>query len=129
MPNAARIQKPAVDTVTRNEALEVFFDLADHWSLTTDQQITLLGTPARSTFFKWKKEGGVISQDTRERISHLVSIYKALEILLPDPKAADAWLSKPNQTFDTRSALDVMLGGKVSDIISVRAYLDAQRGG
>ena len=54
-------------------ALALFFALAEKWSLTTDQQIRLLGSPARSTFFKWKKEGGLISEDTLERISYLLS--------------------------------------------------------
>ena len=110
-------------------ALALFFVLAEKWSLTTDQQIRLLGSPARSTFFKWKKEGGLISEDTLERISHLLSIYKALQILFPDPDRADAWLRRPNKYFEDHSALDMMLGGKLSDIYRVRLYVDAQRGG
>jgi uncharacterized protein (DUF2384 family) len=110
-------------------ALALFFALAEKWSLTTDQQIRLLGAPARSTFFKWKKEGGLISEDTFERISHLLSIYKALQILFPDPDRADAWLRRPNKYFEDYSALDMMLGGKLSDIYRVRLYVDAQRGG
>jgi uncharacterized protein (DUF2384 family) len=99
--------------------------LAEEWSLTTDQQIRLLGSPARSTFFKWKKEGGLIPGDTLERISHMVSIYKALHILFSDPDRANAWLRRPNNYFEDHSALDVMLGGKVADIYRVRAYVDA----
>ena len=109
--------------------LDVFFSIADAWSLTSDQQITLLGSPARSTFFKWKKERGTISIDTQERISHVVSIYKALNILFPEPERGKSWLRQPNQYFDGTSALDVMLAGKVGDISAVRGYLDAQRGG
>lgn len=107
----------------------VFFALADRWKLSTDQQMTLLGTPARSTFFKWKKEGGLVSADTEERISHLLAIFKALEILFPDPERADAWLRRTNRFFKNQTALDVMMGGKLADILSVRYYLDAQRGG
>lgn len=66
--------------------------------------------------------------DTQERISHLVSIYKALQILLPNPKSADEWVHKQNKHFDNRSALDIMLEGKLADIYAVRAYVDAQRG-
>jgi uncharacterized protein (DUF2384 family) len=120
LPSAAG---PAIDDFA------VFFALADRWRLTTDQQITLLGAPARSTFFKWKKDGGLVSTDTEERISHLLAIFKALEILFPDPERADGWLRRPNRFFQNRAALDVMLGGKLADILSVRHYLDAQRGG
>jgi hypothetical protein len=35
-------------------AFAAFVNLADLWNLTADQQVTLLGSPARSTFFKWK---------------------------------------------------------------------------
>ncbi len=129
MSNAETVQQSPV-TATRNPlSLDTFFKIVELWSLTVDQQITLLGSPARSTFYKWKKEGGLLSTDTEERISHLVSIFKALQIVMPDTKAADAWLNKPNRYFNGRSALSVMLDGKLTDIFAVRTYLDAQRGG
>jgi uncharacterized protein (DUF2384 family) len=109
--------------------VEAFFRLMDLWDLSADEQMKLLGSPPRSTFFKWKKEGGTIPRDTLERISHLFGIYKALQILLPDQQAADSWVKRPNEYFDGRSALAVMLGGDVVDIYRVRQYLDAQRGG
>lgn len=109
--------------------MDAFAKLAEDWELSTDEQITLLGSPGRSTFFKWKKSGGNLPHDTIERISHLLGIYKSLQIVLPDPEAADAWVKKPNTYFDDRSALDVMLEGNVVDIYKVREYLDAQRGG
>ncbi|WP_093032305.1 MbcA/ParS/Xre antitoxin family protein [Ruegeria marina] len=109
--------------------MEAFSKLSDAWELSTDEQITLLGTPGRSTFFKWKKSGGNLPNDAVERISHLLSIYKALEILLPDPKAADNWIKRKNRYFGDQSALEVMLGGQVADIYRVREYVNAQRGG
>ena len=118
---------PAVEATPN--ALAVFFGLTEEWSLTTDQQIVLLGSPARSTFFKWKKEGRIISSDIKERVSHLLSIHKSLNILFSDPKTANSWLRRPNKYFDEHSALDIMLGGKLRDIYTVRAYIDAQRGG
>ncbi len=125
----------ATDTETRPshrdtpDEFATFLALADLWRLNTDQQITLLGSPARSTYFKWKKDGGAMSPDTEERISHLVAIYKALQILFPEPQRSDAWLERPHRFFGGRTAREVMLGGKLQDIIRVREYLDAQRGG
>ena len=110
-------------------AMEAFTSLAEAWDISTDDQIKLLGSPGRSTFFKWKKEGGAIPRDAIERISHLLGIYKALQILLPDPTSADEWIKKKNRYFSDQSALDVMLGGDVVDIYRVRQFLDAQRGG
>ena len=101
------------------------------WKLSNERQMKILGVP-RSTFFKWKKQcEGDLSQDTLERISYIFGIYKALQILLPDPKAADEWVSKPNNAplFNGRSALDRMLSGQVADLYIVRQYLDSERGG
>ena len=109
--------------------MEAFQGLAELWQLSTEDQLQLLGSPGRSTFFKWKKEGGSIPRDTVERVSHLLAIHKALEILLPDTRAADGWVRRPNQAFKGQSALDVMRGGQVMDIYRVRQYVDAQRGG
>ncbi len=94
--------------------------------------MTLLGVTARSTFFKWKKDPNTaLPKDTLERISYILGIYKALQILLPDEKAADDWVKRPNEAplFSGRSALDRMLSGQVADLFVVRQYLDAQRGG
>lgn len=89
----------------------------------------LLGSPARSTYFRWRKDGGDVSADTLERISHLGSVYKALSILLDSPEAAVRWIRRPNRYFEGAPALDIMLSGNLSDIIRVRQYVDAQRGG
>ena len=62
---------------------------------------------------------------------NVLGIYKALQILLPDGQAADAWIRQPNTApmFGGRSALDRMMSGQVADLFVVRQYLDAQRGG
>ena len=110
-------------------ALEGFFGIAERWELTNDEQINLLGSPGRSTFFKWKKEGGSLPKDTEERVSHILSIYKCLEILFTNPTHSEAWIRRSNKYFGGKSALDVMLGGQVVDIYRVRQFLDSQRGG
>ena len=113
--------------------LRAFFNIARDWGLNTDEQMVLLGTPGRSTFFKWKSapESADLKRDTLERLSYLLGIYKALQVLLPSTTAADAWIKKPNDAplFGGKSALDRMLGGNVADLIAVREYLDARRGG
>ena len=113
-------------------ALRTFFRIAELWDLSVDEQMTLLGLSARSTFFKWKKDPNtVLPKDTLERISYLLGIYKALQILLPDEEAADHWVRRPNAApvFGGRSALERMLSGQVADLFVVRQYLDAERGG
>ncbi len=113
-------------------ALRTFFRIAKLWSLSVDEQMVLLGLTARSTFFKWKKDPNtVLPKDTLERVSYILGVYKALQILLPDEKAADDWVRRPNAAlpFSGRSALERMLSGQVADLFVVRQYLDAQRGG
>ena len=109
--------------------LEAFFSIAEKWRLSGDDQITLLGSPGRSTFFKWKKDGGSLPADTVERLSHILSIWKALRILFTIDARAEEWIRRPNTFFDGASALEIMLQGGVADIYRVRQYLDAQRGG
>ena len=111
-------------------SIDVFLPLAEAWGLTTDEQMRLLGSPPRSTFFKWKKDGGSLPRDTVERISHLLAIWKALEILFAEKERSLGWIRRPNAYFGDASALEVMVeSGNFSDILSVRSYLDAQRGG
>ena len=113
--------------------LRAFFNIAGDWGLSTDEQMVLLGAPGRSTFFKWKSAPEVadLKRDTLERLSYLLGIYKALQVLLPATSAADAWIKKPNDAplFAGQSALARMLGGNVADLVAVRQYLDARRGG
>jgi hypothetical protein len=101
--------------------------------LSVDEQLLLLGSPPRSTFYAWRRQPDKagLSRDTLERLSNLLGIYKSLQLLLPDAAAADAWVKKPNAApfFGGRSALDRMLAGNVSDLHAVRQYLDAVRGG
>ncbi|MDB5773074.1 MAG: hypothetical protein V7606_1189 [Burkholderiales bacterium] len=114
-------------------AVRAFNNIAQLWGLDIDQQLTLLGDPPRSTYYKWKKQPDAtrLARDTLERISYVLGIYKALQILLPDQKAADAWVKKPNTAplFGGKSALERMLSGNVADLYVVRQYLDAMRGG
>src|SRR5690242_17505344 len=112
-------------------ALRSFFRLAEAWQLRVAEQRKLLGDPPESTFYKWKREqDGAPGRDVIERISYLLGIFKALQILFPDPAQADAWLRRPNQAapFGGHSALERMLSGNVGDLYVVRQYLDAQRG-
>ena len=131
------IQAPSPITVLDRKglsgpALRTFFRIAELWSLSVEEQMILLGLSARSTFFKWKKNSDVVlPKDTIERISYIIGIYKALQILLPDEKMADEWVKRSNDAplLGGRSALDRMMSGQVADLFLVRQYLDAERGG
>lgn len=112
--------------------LRTFFNIAQRWGLDTRQEQVLLGSPARSTFFRWKRgDIGIVPHDLIERLSYLLGIYKALQVLLPVPERADVWVKRPNTAspFGGQTPLEHMLGGQVVDLYRVRQYLDAERGG
>ena len=126
-------QKASLDlAVHAPAALRTCFNVAQAWGLSARDTRVLLGSPPESTFYKWKSgKVGIVSRDLLERVSYLLGIYKALQLPLPAPHAADAWIKRPNDAplFNGRSALDVMLSGNVADLYLVRQYLDAQRSG
>jgi hypothetical protein len=116
---------------TAAAALRTFWRLAEAWQLSPTEQMTLLGV-GRSALYQWKQgKVGPLDRHVLERLSYLFGIYAALQLLLPEPERADAWVRRPNTApiFGGRSALERMLGGQVADLYVVRQYLDAQRGG
>ena len=120
----------AAEAHQHDVAMRAFFRLAGLWGLTMEQARLLLGQPSRATLYNWKA-GRVrsVPYDTLRRISYLLGIYKALQILYRDPQLADAWISRPNAAFGGQSALERMLAGDLTDLAAVRAHLDAARGG
>lgn len=112
--------------------LRAFFNVADKWGMSNPQAMTLLGDPARSTFLKWKSgdtKSITVSRDLGERISYVLGIFKALEIIYQKAEHADRWVSQPNLALGGQSALERMLAGGITDLAVVRDYLDSVRGG
>lgn len=120
------------DPVTQEEGAAMFraaLTLFGKWRLTDEQGATLLDMPLRS-YRRWKAEGpGRLSRDGRARLSNLMGIHKALRIIFHEPQRGYDWIGASNAVFAGASALDVMLGGELTDIMRVRRYLDAERGG
>ncbi|MFC3231294.1 antitoxin Xre-like helix-turn-helix domain-containing protein [Marinibaculum pumilum] len=105
-------------------------NLFRRWRLTEEQACILLGGISQRTFARWKAgEVGRLSRDLKARLSNLMGIHKALRIIFRDPRRAYDWVHQPNAAYGGRAALDVMLGGELTDIMRVRRYLDAERGG
>lgn len=98
-----------------------------------DEEIILLGRPRKRTYSGWKNnpEQAILPRDTLERISYVLGIYKALQVLLPDAQSADEWVRKPNPApiFGGGSALERMLAGNVGDLYVVRNFLDMLKAG
>ena len=92
---------------------------------------SLLGGVSNGPYYRWKREPArLLDADILTRISYLVGIFKALNILYGE-KLADEWvrLANSNRLFSGLSPLAYMVQGGIPAIQSVRRLLDARRGG
>ena len=138
MPQALRSSEPESDFpvdvgITPAEAavmLRAAFNLFRRWDLDDEQGRVLLGQPSPRTYARWKTgEIARIPHDTKQRLSYLMGIHKALRHMFKDPARSYAWVRKDNAAFAGQSALQRMLAGDVTDLAAVRLHLDAERGG
>lgn len=121
----------SANPITDDEAAAMFraaVNLFRLWGTTDEEAATLLDLPVR-TYARWKAGAlGRIDRDGKARLSNLMGIHKALRIIFREPQRGYAWMRAANDGFGGRSALDVMLGGELTDLMRVRRYLDAERG-
>src|SRR3546814_12307293 len=102
--------------------------LFDHWGVTDAQAAVLLGDIAVRTYQRWKQgEYGRWNVDLAARLSNLIGIHKALRLLYTETDRGYRWIKAPNRAFGDRSALELMLGGQLTDLMRVRRYLDSYR--
>jgi hypothetical protein len=136
---ASRVDpSPLIDLSSRAErerlsesALKGFFMLADRWAIRDEDSRALLGGVSNGPYYAWKKRPSrVLEADTLTRISYLIGIFKALNILYGE-KLADEWVSLPNtnRIFAGGSPLEYMKRGGIPAMQTVRRLLDARRGG
>ncbi len=98
------------------------------WRVTDEQATMLLDVPLRS-YRRWKAgDIGRVSRDGKARLSNLMGIHKALRLIFREPQRGYDWIQAGNEVFGGRSALDIMLGGELTDLMRVRRYLDHERG-
>ena len=112
-------------------AIRAFFRLTAHWKLRDEDARGLLGGISNGSFYQLKRSPAkTLDQDKLTRVSLLVGIFKALNILY-SPKLADAWVQLPNSNpiFSGETPLAYMRKGGVPSMLRVRQLLDARRGG
>jgi len=122
--NRARLSPAAIHGLIR---------IAAHWRLRDEDTRALLGGMSNGSFYALKRKGHpskTLDEDQLTRISLLLGIYKALNILY-SRKLADAWVALPNSNpmFGGGSPLSHMKRGGIPAILRVRQLLDARRGG
>ncbi len=119
---------PAISVEERRAMQRAIVNLFDRWGLKDEEAATLLGGIAIRTLQRWKAgEFGRVGPDLAARLSNLLGIHKALRLLFRDPVRSYGWIKRDNDAFEGQSALSVMLGGQLTDLMRVRRYLDSQR--
>ncbi len=112
-------------------ALLGFFQLADLWKLRDTDARRLLGGISHGAFYNLKRRPAKsLDQDKLTRVSLLLGIFKALNILY-SKKLADAWVQLPNTNpmFAGEAPLAYMIKGGLPAMVRVRQLVDARRGG
>ncbi|NDY57615.1 DUF2384 domain-containing protein [Desulfovibrio sulfodismutans] len=113
-------------------AVKGFFNIMAKWGIRDADAKALLGGVSNGRYYDMKKAPGsaVLDQDELHRVSFLVGIFKALNILFGE-ELADAWMRLPNQNriFGGATPLDYMIRGGLPAFQTVRRLLDARRGG
>ena len=112
-------------------ALQAFFNIMSHWKIKDDDARKLLGGIGNGTYYDYKKNPQrVLDQDKLTRISYLIGMFKALNIL-HSQALADRWVQLPNRNriFGGQTPLAYMIKGGTPAMQIVRRLLDARRGG
>jgi uncharacterized protein (DUF2384 family) len=111
-------------------ALRGFFSIMDRWRVRDDDARQLLGGISNGTFYEMKRDTSrVCSADELTRVSYLIGIFKALNVLNGET-LADAWMQLPNtnRLFGGGTPLDYVVRGGIPAMDQVRRLLDARRG-
>jgi len=137
-PAAGFVADKAIDLSRRENqerlsqsAIRAFFKIAQAWQLRDDSARLLLGGVSNGFFYQLKKgQKKTLDQDKLTRISLLLGIFKALNILY-SPKLADSWISLANSNpiFHGEAPLAYTVKGGVPALVRIRQLLDARRGG
>ena len=112
-------------------AIKGFLRMMAKWGVKDPDARQLLGGISSGSYYGLKKEPKhrTLDQDMLTRISLLVGIFKALNILYSE-KLADAWMTLPNKNpmFRGVSPLEYVIQRGQPGMLHVRQLLDARRG-
>jgi uncharacterized protein (DUF2384 family) len=137
-PASSYEPSPIIDLSSKEErerlspsAVSAFFRIMARWSIRDEDAKKVLGGLSNGPYYEMKKNPDrVLEPDRLLRISYLIGIFKALNIL-HSKKLADQWMRLPNtnRMFGGQSPLDYIIKGGLPALQAVRRLLDARRGG
>lgn len=137
-PDTRYDPSPIVDLSSKEErdrlsasAVKAFLNIMERWGIRDEDARQLLSL-TNGPFYEMKKKADSrkLDQDRLTRVSHLVGIFKALNIL-HGKELADKWIRLPNtnRIFGGQTPLDYMIRGGLPAMQTVRRLLDARSGG
>ncbi|MGI4793381.1 MAG: antitoxin Xre-like helix-turn-helix domain-containing protein [Janthinobacterium lividum] len=138
--DASRLDPARFSVETRRRlsapGLRTFVAIADLWGLNEEQRRLVLGMPSRSTYQNWVRatrehRDVTLDVDVLIRISAVLGIHQALGILYATEHKGVEWLRGPHSAtvFGGNSPLLLLASGLQDDLLTVRRFLDAARGG
>lgn len=111
--------------------LKAFFNTMTRWAIRDEDARSLLGGVSNGPFYELKRDPDrLLDTDRLTRISYLIGIFKALNVL-HGQKLADEWVQLPNANpiFGGQTPLHYMISGGLPALQIVRRLLDARRAG
>ena len=112
-------------------AVGAFLNIMARWGVRDADARQLLGGLSNGAFYALKKRTGrTLDEDKLYRISYLVGIFEALNMLYSE-ELADQWVLLPNNNriFAGITPLQYLVRGGQPALATVRKLLDARRGG
>ena len=114
-----------------SDAARAFVNIMDCWKIRDADARRLLGDTSRDVYHALKAGSGrILDEDQIRRISCLVGIFKALNVLYSEG-LADRWMQLPNKNriFAGKTPYEYLAQGGLPTFATVRRLLDARRGG
>lgn len=116
--------------------MRTFLAIADQWRLTEEQRRRVLGSPATSTYRRWRHAASdglsfSLSGHVLTRLSNLLGIHAALSQLFSEQRSAVEWMHSPHAAppFNGQSPLDLMTTGHLDGLMATRRFLAAAQQG
>ena len=115
----------------RGRLASMVTQLLDRWHLSAVEQAQVLGlsSGSRSTLARYRSgEPLADSRDLLDRAGHLLGIHKSLRLLFPhDRDLVYRWMTQPNRRLGRRP-VDIVIEHGFEGLLTVRRFLDFQRG-
>ena len=125
------VAKTREPTQVNAVALKAYARIAEFWALSL-KEAAGLADMSESTWKRAKKPefAGELTKDQLLRLSAVIGIYKSLELYFSDP-LAKTWFTRPNAgpLFGGHRPVETAIEGGLPQILAIRTYLDALRGG